>query len=164
MPQRVPGLVGVFITAIACGRTHSIAIDAAGALWSWGGGDDGALGHGDTRTRSEPERCMALATKVMVGVACGSRHSLALSSEGALYSWGWGVYGQLGHGDVNSRRTPCEVAALEGLSIVQLACGYRHSMVVSSSPHIAWAWGWGRHGQLGLGNWEDELLPQVKSY
>ena len=24
---------------------------------------------------------------------------------------------------------------------------------------MAWAWGWGRHGQLGLGGWSDELSP-----
>ena len=25
---------------------------------------------------------------------------------------------------------------------------------------MVWAWGWGQHGQLGLGHWNDELLPQ----
>lgn len=95
-------------------------------------------------------------------VACGSRHSLALSAEGTLYSWGWGVYGQLGHGDMLSRRTPTIVESLRPFSISQIACGYRHSMVVSSNPRMVWSWGWGHHGQLGLGHWTDELLPQVE--
>ena len=79
-----------------------------------------------------------------------------------LYSWGWGVYGQLGHGDVNGRLAPTVVAALDGASISQLACGYRHSMVVCSNlgARVVFAWGWGRHGQLGTGGWSDELLPQ----
>ncbi|KAL1519450.1 hypothetical protein AB1Y20_022972 [Prymnesium parvum] len=160
VPERIRSLIGVHINAIACGRTHSVALDDAGALWSWGSGDDGVLGHGDMLARREPSRCAALAAERMVGVACGSRHTLALSAGGTLYSWGWGVYGQLGHGDVRSRHTPTPVVTLESYMISQLACGYRHSMVVSSSPMMTWAWGWGQHGQLGLGDWRDELLPQ----
>jgi alpha-tubulin suppressor-like RCC1 family protein len=34
----------------------------------------------------------------IVAVASGWRHSLALDAEGRVYSWGWGSYGQLGHG------------------------------------------------------------------
>lgn len=36
----------VRVVAVACGRQHSCALDAQGQLWTWGGGEDGALGHG----------------------------------------------------------------------------------------------------------------------
>lgn len=36
----------------------------------------------------------------MVSVTSGWRHSLALDAEGRVYSWGWGAYGQLGHGQL----------------------------------------------------------------
>ncbi|KAL1528475.1 hypothetical protein AB1Y20_009819 [Prymnesium parvum] len=160
VPQRIPSLVGVRVTAIACGRTHSVLLDESGQLWSWGSGDDGVLGHGDTRARREPTKCAALAEQQMLSVACGSRHTLALASDGTLYSWGWGVYGQLGHGDVLSRRVPTAVQALREQKISVLACGYRHSMVLCRAPQAVWAWGWGQHGQLGLGKWVDELQPQ----
>jgi alpha-tubulin suppressor-like RCC1 family protein len=32
-------------------------------------------------------------------VACGWRHSVAATSDGRLFTWGWSKYGQLGHGD-----------------------------------------------------------------
>ncbi len=197
-PERVPGLMGTRVLHVACGRCHSIAVDKDGRLYSWGGNDDGALGHGDRHSRSSPTLCEALAGMVVVGVACGSRHTLALvraapmlegggaegrasppspttaaaadaggggSLEGAcVYSWGWGVYGQLGHGDVENRLEPCAVEALSELPVAQLACGYRHSMVVSADePREVLAWGWGHDGQLGTGSLRDAILPQVVS-
>lgn len=36
----------VRVVAVACGRQHSCALDDRGHLWTWGGGEDGALGHG----------------------------------------------------------------------------------------------------------------------
>jgi alpha-tubulin suppressor-like RCC1 family protein len=130
IPERVSDLMGTRVLHVACGRCHSIAVDSNGRLFSWGGNDDGALGHGDRLSRATPTACAALEGMVVVGVACGSRHTLALvrdvpmleggkeraldggqSAHGGacVYSWGWGVYGQLGHGDVVSR--------LESLSI-----------------------------------------------
>ena len=35
---------------------------------------------------------------VVRSVASGSRHSMALSTDGRIFTWGWGVQGQLGHG------------------------------------------------------------------
>lgn len=161
LPRRVRALIGVRVVAVACGRTHSVALDQDGALYSWGSGDDGVLGHGDTESRRAPTRCEALRGRVLAAIACGSRHTLALAADGdgELFSWGWGVYGQLGHGDTRVRLRPVEVEALLGTSITRLACGYRHSLVCTRE-HGVWAWGWGRHGQLGIGSWTDESLPQ----
>ena len=39
---------------------------------------------------------------IIVSVASGSRHALALSNRGEVFSWGWGVQGQLGHGESKS--------------------------------------------------------------
>ena len=36
--------------------------------------------------------------RLMQAVAAGARHSLALSSGGSVFSFGWGVCGQRGHG------------------------------------------------------------------
>ena len=39
-------------------------------------------------------------------IACGSEHSMALSSDGELYSWGLNFKGQLGVGDFENRPQP----------------------------------------------------------
>lgn len=49
-----------------------------------------------------------------MSVACGSNHSLSIDDKGALFTWGCGSHGKLGHGDSESRFVPTRVAALEG--------------------------------------------------
>ncbi|NXX85403.1 RCCD1 protein, partial [Urocolius indicus] len=59
------------------------------------------------------------------GVSCGSRHTAALTRGGELYTWGWGKYGQLGHGDAASSDQPRRVEYLvaEGLRAEEVVCG-----------------------------------------
>lgn len=73
---------------------------------SWGDGEDGKLGHGDTLTLDTPKIIESLLAKRVVYIACGSSHSAAITSNGELYTWGQGQYGRLGHGDEVSKYTP----------------------------------------------------------
>ena len=59
----------------------------------------GALGHGDEANQLRPKRVAALANERVVSVAAGDCHSLALTAEGTLFSFGRGEYGRLGHGN-----------------------------------------------------------------
>ncbi|XP_064578248.1 RCC1 domain-containing protein 1 isoform X2 [Zonotrichia leucophrys gambelii] len=58
-------------------------------------------------------------------VSCGSRHTAVVTRGGELYTWGWGKYGQLGHGNNTScdqaRRVEHLVA--EGLRVEEVVCG-----------------------------------------
>uniref|UniRef100_A0A8C5IA00 RCCD1 protein n=1 Tax=Junco hyemalis TaxID=40217 RepID=A0A8C5IA00_JUNHY len=58
-------------------------------------------------------------------VSCGSRHTAVVTRGGELYTWGWGKYGQLGHGNNAScdqaRRVEHLVA--EGLRVEEVVCG-----------------------------------------
>uniref|UniRef100_A0A8B9TDL7 Alpha-mannosidase n=1 Tax=Anas platyrhynchos TaxID=8839 RepID=A0A8B9TDL7_ANAPL len=58
-------------------------------------------------------------------VSCGSRHTAAVTRDGELYTWGWGKYGQLGHGDNTSSDRPQRVEHLvaEGLRAQEVVCG-----------------------------------------
>lgn len=48
------------------------------------------------------------AGKQVVHVACGSTYSAAITADGALYTWGRGNYGRLGHGKVWPPLVSCE--------------------------------------------------------
>ncbi|CAM9229950.1 unnamed protein product, partial [Heterosigma akashiwo] len=50
-------------------------------------------------------------------ISLGSRHSLCLTSEGKIYSWGWGATGQLGQNDLSTRETPTLVSYFESKSV-----------------------------------------------
>ena len=56
----------------------------------------------------------------MVLVACGWRHTIAVSSSGGLYTYGWSKYGQLGHGDFEDHLVPHKLEALEKHFISQV--------------------------------------------
>ena len=96
----------------------------------------------------------------VISVACGKSHSMALT-DGGLYVWGSSKYGQLGLGRLRlSAKQPELVMALSGRVTISIAAGHYHSVALDSNGHL-WTWGWGVHGQLGLGDIEDEHWPQV---
>lgn len=76
----------------------------------------------------------------MVQVTCGSYHTAAVTSDGSLYTWGGGMYGKLGHGNETGCSTPKRVEGLVGLCVAQIACGSRHTVVVTSTG-AAFSWG-----------------------
>jgi alpha-tubulin suppressor-like RCC1 family protein len=82
-------------------------------------------------------------------VSSGLEHIVILTSNGDLYSFGCGLRGQLGHGDVRSQDNPILIEALAGIKIIDLACGAFHTIVVSSFGDV-YSFGWNTNGQLGL--------------
>ena len=82
---------------------HAAAVTRCGELLCWGNASDGKLGHGDRRKAAAefPQRVVDLSGVRICAVACGAAHTVALTTQGKLYSWGRGANGRLGHG--NSR-------------------------------------------------------------
>ena len=110
-PERVRALwdAGVTCGQVACGGDHTLAVADGGALLAWGRGASGPAGCGSTADVVVPVRVdPALlggggdGTSRVVQVSAGSRHSVALTENGELYSWGDCTQGQLGHAQVDS--------------------------------------------------------------
>jgi len=143
---------------VAAGAYHTVAPSADGALWSWGRGYEGQLGHGDTERRRSPAKLgmEVFGGSPVVMAACGFGHTLVLTAVGEVFSCGSGGYGQLGHGDVSRQPLFRRVAAL--CAATMIAAGEAHSLAVSSEGEV-WAWGNGRSGQLGTGEPEDMATP-----
>ena len=49
-------------------------------------------------SRDAPALVQGLSSVKVVAVAAGESHSAAITDKGALYTWGRGNYGRLGHG------------------------------------------------------------------
>ncbi len=84
---------------------HAIAINIYGEVWTWGRNDKG-LGDGTTVDRSYPVQVMItnddgqlVPLKNVMIVAAGEKHSVALTRDGILYTWGDNSKGQLGSGN-----------------------------------------------------------------
>lgn len=67
---------------------HCVFVDKKHRVFSMGYGMYGRLGHGDEKDRSKPHYIKELEKKNIINVECGLYHSLAISSNGQIYSWG----------------------------------------------------------------------------
>ena len=99
-----------------------------------------AVGHGNEAGCSQPKRVEGLAGLVVAQIACGSRHTAVVTSQGALYSWGDKENGVSGHGEVEGHQyTPRLVERLAGKRIVQLsACGFHTGCLTDSLELYTW--------------------------
>ncbi|XP_033095328.1 ultraviolet-B receptor UVR8-like, partial [Anneissia japonica] len=135
------------VVAVSCGKHHTVALTDHG-VFSWGSSQFGQLGHGNHLTCTRPMLVSALQGELCVSITCGQYHSLALSADNRVYSWGWGVHGQLGSGSIEDRLTPMAISALDDYGVTIIAAGYCHSGVVDRDGRV-WLFGNGSFGQLG---------------
>ena len=97
---------------MTAGDAHSLALTAGGALWSWGDGGQGRLGHGDEQAQRQPTKVEVFAGQRVVAVSAGGCHSLAITADGAFFTWGKGESGCLGHGeDLSDQLLPKKIEA-----------------------------------------------------
>jgi E3 ubiquitin-protein ligase HERC4 len=119
----------------ACGASHSVAVNNWGQLFCWGSNSVGQLGLDTSLGIVQiPRIIKSLATSIVVQIACGQKHSLALTNNGELYSWGSNSNGQLGLGEhLKMNFKPKLITGLVAVPIAFIACGGYHSIVVSKS-------------------------------
>lgn len=90
-------------------------------------------------------------------VGAGLGHSLAVTAQGSIYSWGWNAGHQLGRDERQDSSLPACVEDVEG-DVVALVGGRAHSLALTSQGQL-WVWGSGKNGRLGLGSPADEPSP-----
>ena len=74
-------------------------LEQGGIVYSCGTAKKGALGLYDATTAKKPEKVSQISK--IIKIACGNAHSVALASDGKVYSWGDPAEGALGHGELN---------------------------------------------------------------
>ena len=159
-------LAGKTIVQIAAGADHSLALDSDGALYAWGSNAYGQLGNGTTTNSSVPVAVKIagtpLAGKTIVQIAAGANHNMALTSDGAVYTWGWNYHGQLGNNTKTNSNTIVAVRTigtpLAGKKIVKITAGQGHSLALTDGGMV-YTWGRNDTGQLGNNATTDAMLP-----
>lgn len=71
------------------------------------------MGTGRRGQAPYPMLVESLSDELVISISAGQYHSLAISSNGKLWTWGWGVYGQLGHGAIDDCEKPKLLKTLE---------------------------------------------------
>jgi hypothetical protein len=143
-PSMCPGFA-----VVEGGNNHSLAIDTAGRLWSWGDNSNGELGINSREASLVPVLVPGL-TDVMT-ITAGLNFSLALDKRGNLWAWGRNGDGQLGLGITDDVLKPSQVQTPDQKPIIAVAAGERHVVAVDSDGQV-WAWGHNGYGQLGIGD------------
>ncbi len=103
---QVPGLS--HITMVSAGDYNTFARDASGQIYSWGYNGDGQLGFGHYNNTNTPAVISGM-TDVVAMTGGGGNTTIALKSDGTVWTWGDGYNGLLGNGDHNGRTTPGSV-------------------------------------------------------
>ncbi|KAF8821017.1 regulator of chromosome condensation (RCC1) repeat-containing protein [Cardiosporidium cionae] len=141
---------------VSCGSSHSLALTLNGQLFAWGSGDYGKLGCNSVVDNLRPAAVkFPQANIFIVHCSAGSKHSLACSDGGHVYSWGHGGNGRLGNGNTRDVVMPVLVGNLRAQTIYYVAAGESHS-----AYGTLFTWGSGSFGKLGLGDEVDAFFPR----
>ena len=175
-PQQVagPGRLLTDMTAVAAGDYHTAAVKSDGTVWAWGYNGDGQLGDGTSTDRLLPVQVkgsggvgfLTGVTAVAAGSGGDGGHTVALKTDGTVWAWGCGGYGQLGDGTGSDSLTPLQVKGPGGvgylMDVAAVAAGDGYT-VARKTDGTVWAWGRNNLGQLGDNTTTDRLSPvQVK--
>jgi hypothetical protein len=157
-------LSGKTIVAIACGFSYTMALDSTGAVHAWGSNSFGQLGNNTATDSSIPINVSSFGTlsgKTIVAIACGSNHTIALDSTGAVHTWGYNNVGQLGNNTTTNSNIPINVSSfgtLSGKRIVAIAGGNLHTIAIDSTGAVH-AWGDNDNSQLGDNTTTNKTTP-----
>ena len=142
------GALTTWLKAAAGQYETSVFRTTDGKLYAVGSNYKGALGLGDTTTRSSPVQVGALTN--WDDIATGSYNSFATTTGGKMYAWGYNFYGELGngtYGGATSVSSPIQVGSLTNWS--QLAAG-KYCIAGIKTDGTLWTWGLNDDGKLGI--------------
>jgi alpha-tubulin suppressor-like RCC1 family protein len=156
------------ITAIAAGSNHSLALDSRGVVWAWGDNSSGQLGIGSFPLGTPPFIATPVTfpeTVKVTAIAAGGRHTLAIDSNGTLWTWGFNQFGQLGLSSFDDHfNTPQKLIHFPANTrIVAIAGGSSHSLALDSIGRV-WAFGRNLVGQLGNNTFIDSHGPSKVAF
>ncbi|KAM4052938.1 putative E3 ubiquitin-protein ligase HERC6 isoform 2-T2 [Anomaloglossus baeobatrachus] len=161
--EQIYSLEAQTILDVSCGFHHSVAICNEGNIFTWGEGSQGQLGSGQFPPQSPiPRKITGLSDIRIIQISCGHFHTVALSEDSNVFSWGKNDVGQLGLGkQVPNQASPQLVKSLKGVPLVQVSAGGSQSFALSMLG-IVFGWGKNNAGQLGLQS--DALKGVFKPY
>nr|CAB3452005.1 unnamed protein product [Digitaria exilis] len=143
-------------------------------VFSWGSGTNYQLGTGNAHIQKLPCKVDTLHGSYIKTVAASKFHSVAVSSDGELYTWGFGRGGRLGHPDIHSLLelpfccsgqttaviTPRQVTVGLGRKRVNVVAAAKHHTVIATEAGELFTWGSNREGQLGYPSVDTQSTPR----
>ncbi|TPD71266.1 RCC1 domain-containing protein [Flavobacterium microcysteis] len=143
---------------ISAGNNFSLAIKNDGTLWAWGYNIYSQLGNGNVVNQRSPIKIGTATDWQSISAAPGliGGHSMALKTNGTLWSWGNNFYGQLGDDTLTNKNQPVQIGT--DTNWLAIAAGGAHSVAIKANGTL-WAWGGNGLRQLGDGTNVDKRIP-----
>ncbi|HEY7143699.1 MAG TPA: hypothetical protein VH637_05575 [Streptosporangiaceae bacterium] len=153
-PVTVAGLDGAEVSRLVASFANAGALLKNGEYYNWGFNGNGQLGNGHPgRSAGVPVRVrlpFPVTEVAQGGSYWNNGQTLALLSDGSLWSWGDNWAHQLGTSAKGMRPSPVRIHPPAGVSYQRLASGSATSYAVTATGDV-YAWGTGRVGQVGNG-------------
>jgi len=181
-PALVTNLSGTTIVAIAAGTgptsassidscDFSLALDSTGKVWAWGCNESGQVANPeDTNYHMAPAPLAGLPS--VKAIAAGYGFGAAVATNGDVWTWGYGIDGNLGDGTCGPGHQSPAPAAVSGISLVSKVAAGRFGangtwVIALKDNGTIWGWGDDSFGQLGnnsTGSNADPLCPGSVTY
>jgi alpha-tubulin suppressor-like RCC1 family protein len=163
VPQLLNELKDENITTVCCGDWHSLALTSNGKVYAWGSNKFGQIGNErDNEYQLKPIKIEKFEEKTVVAISCGHYHSLALTENGRVYSWGDNERKQLGFGNIIASNVPKLLKIRDSnksnVIIIKISCGSYCSLLLSSDRDI-YAFGCNNFGILGNNCFQNQNIP-----
>ncbi len=152
------------VIAVTGGGSHTVILKDDGTVWAWGRNNHGQLGNGGTVNSAAPIQIRDPGgfgyLNGIKAVAAGENYTVALASDGTVWSWGANNHGQLGIGDNTEDKTTPVRVNLPGVQIKAIAAGYNHTVALTTNGTV-YVWGGNDYGQLGISGVRESAIPQA---
>jgi hypothetical protein len=142
------------VIAIAAGNAHTIALTSDKRVWTFGDNGFGELGRNTGTLTYDPSPQPVTGLSNIVAIAGGYNFTVAVTSNGSAYGWGYSYYGNLGTNAGGAAITnPVRVAGISNVVWVSAHPDGNHVLAVTASggTNQYWAYGKDDYGQVGNG-------------
>jgi alpha-tubulin suppressor-like RCC1 family protein len=155
VPQRFPTPGNNRVISISSGTRHSAIVTVEGKIYGFGHNDKRQITSNSSQEKIASPYYIQHPAR-FIAVSCGNNHTLALTNNHEVYSFGSNDLGQLG----------CGPRANPGLNkvdiperVVSIVAGHDHSCALTESGKL-YVWGCGTNGQLGLEHQQNINRPE----
>jgi len=132
---------------------------ADGHVWSWGANLNGALGRNGTSDSDLIGQIEGVDDISFTNISAGDGFSVAVSSEGTVYTWGSNTKGQLGRETTEEKEQILPTKVSIPTPIIDISTGRAFSFAVGKDGSV-YSWGSGQHGVLGHGDTKRQKTPK----
>jgi hypothetical protein len=149
------------VLEITCGWACVFTLTKSGEVYQWGSNEKRQLVEEGEPYIIQPTLSPSLSG--FIHLQAGSFHALGLQPGGALFSWGWNWYGQLGNGE-RKGELEHKIHLVIPRGCRELASGSSVSIALMEDNNLL-AWGKNTRAELGTGNTEPfGIVPQIVQF